>query len=328
MKKVLITGASGTVGTAFIKKYYNNFKFYSYSRNEKMQVSLKREFDNVEIILGSIEDKYNLFNTFSSIKPDIVIHAAALKHVDTGEKQPIQAIRSNIIGSLNVIEASLTYNVPVTVGISTDKACSPDNVYGYTKSLMEKMFLETNSSDNKFLCCRFGNIAGSHGSVIPYWFRLIETGQALRLTDKKMNRLMFLPEDAASLIYHTIELADNNKGGIILSRYMKSVNMYDLALETLKYKSLSVSDEKIEIIGIRSGEKLDEFLISKEELDYTYRDGEYIIIDYNVEQPNSRKIPYELNSFSSEKMSSEEMRTILESVDNSLHKTLLNIKQY
>lgn len=328
MKKVLITGASGTVGTAFIEKYYTQYKFYSYSRNEKMQVSLKREYENVEIILGSIEDKYDLINAFLKVKPDIVIHAAALKHVDTGEKQPIQAIRSNIIGSLNVIEASILAEVPISIGISTDKACSPDNVYGYTKSLMEKMYLEINNDKTKFNCCRFGNIAGSHGSVIPYWFRLLESGQPLRLTHKKMNRLMFLPSDAASLIYHSIQLCEKGKGGLIISKDMKSVNMYDFACEVLKYKNFENVTENIVEVGIRSGEKLDENLINIDEINFTYRDGDYIIIDPNIAQPNLKKIPSEVNSFTAQKMCSVEMQKILQEVDNSLHKTLLTLKQY
>lgn len=328
MKKVLITGASGTVGTAFIQKYYDKYKFYSYSRNEKMQVSLKREFENVEIILGAIEDKFELLATFNRVKPDIVIHAAALKHVDTGENQPTQAIRSNILGSLNVIEASIQTNVPITIGISTDKACAPDNVYGYTKNLMEKMFLEANSSQMKFNCCRFGNIAGSHGSVIPYWFRLLESGQKLRLTDPNMNRLMFLPEDAAILIEHSIKLCEKNISGVIVSKQMKSVNMFEFAKQVLKFKGIADSKESIQIVGMRPGEKLDENLISSSELKFTYVDNEYVIIDPKITQPNIMQIQNEVNSFTAEKMNENEMNYILNEVDNALHKTLLSKKQY
>ena len=122
MKKVFITGGSGTIGSSFIKKYYKKFSFLSYSRNEKMQVALKRQFPNIDIVLGSVEDKLALSNAMRKFKPDYVIHAAALKHVDTAEISPIQAVKSNIIGSLNVINASFDSDVPLTIGVSTDKA--------------------------------------------------------------------------------------------------------------------------------------------------------------------------------------------------------------
>ena len=199
MKKIFITGGSGTIGSSFIKKYYNKFSFLSY-RNEKMQVSLKRQFQ-VEIALGSVEDKLVLSNCMRKFKPDYVIHAAALKHVDTAEISPIQAVKSNIIGSLNVINAAFDSDVPLTIGISTDKACAPDNNYGHTKSLMERMFLESFSEKNKFLVCRFGNVTHSHGSVIPFWLRLRKNNDSLKLTDKRMTRLMFSRDESVTLVH-------------------------------------------------------------------------------------------------------------------------------
>ena len=142
MKNLFITGGSGTVGKAFIKNNIDKYNIFSFSRNEKAQVSLKRNFPEIEILFGSVEQKTELFNAFRISRPDIVVHAAALKHVDTAEKQPSLAIKSNILGSLNIIEASIEHNVGTTVGISTDKACSPDNVYGQTKYLMERLFRE------------------------------------------------------------------------------------------------------------------------------------------------------------------------------------------
>src|SRR3989344_1696033 len=132
-KKVLITGGSGTVGISFIKEFYERYHFVSYSRNEKKQITLKRNFDDVKLYLGSVENRHELINAFIKIKPDIVIHAAALKHIETGEKQPSQTVKVNILGSLNVIEASRSAGVPVTIGISSDKACGSNKVYGYTK---------------------------------------------------------------------------------------------------------------------------------------------------------------------------------------------------
>ena len=145
MKKIFITGGSGTVGRCFIEHNSKKYKIYSYSRNEKSQVALKRSFPGVEIILGSVENKISLQNAILSVMPDIIIHAAALKHVDSAEKQPNEMVNSNIIGSKNIIELSKEMNVPITIGISTDKACDPNNLYGYSKLIMERMFIEANN---------------------------------------------------------------------------------------------------------------------------------------------------------------------------------------
>ena len=269
MKKVFITGGSGTIGSSFIKKYYKKFSFLSYSRNEKMQVALKRQFPNIDIVLGSVEDKLALSNAMRKFKPDYVIHAAALKHVDTAEISPIQAVKSNIIGSLNVINASFDSDVPLTIGVSTDKVCAPDNNYGHTKSLMERMFLESFSQKNKFLVCRFGNVTHSHGSVIPFWLRLKENNKPLKLTDKRMTRLMFSRDESVSLVHKLLSDGINAESPYILSKKMKTVNLYDLA---------KVISDSVEEIGLRPGEKLYEELISKKEISFTDVDEDYIYI--------------------------------------------------
>ena len=141
MRKVFITGGSGTIGQSFIEENYGKFDFMSFARNEKMQVALKRNYPEINITMGSVEDAVDLVVAVRKFQPDMIIHCAALKHVDTGETNPSALIKANIIGSLNVIEAAISCNVGYTIGISTDKACNPDNAYGYSKSLMERMFL-------------------------------------------------------------------------------------------------------------------------------------------------------------------------------------------
>lgn len=317
MKKVLITGGSGTVGSSFIKNYYDDYKFYSYSRNEKMQVSLKRSLDKVELIMGSVEDRNSLLNAYSRVKPDIVIHAAAMKHVDTGEKNPIQTTKVNVVGSLNVINASIDMNVPVTVAISTDKACLPDSVYGHSKLIMEKMFLESNNEKNKFAVCRFGNVTHSHGSVLPFWIRLRAQNKPLQLTSKKMNRLMFSQKDAVSLVKHAVDKTHED-GGFILSKKMKTVNMYELA---------SVMSDNVDVIGLRPGEKLNETLINQKELPYTFVDGDYIFIkDYVNEEEN--RLDGEYSSLTAEKMSVEEIIDIVAETDTNLKKSLFKYGMY
>ena len=137
MKKVLIVGGSGTIGSAFIKEFYDKYEFSSISRNELMQAELKRKFPKVNIYFSDIESQDNLTTIFLKVKPDIVIHMAAMKHVNLAEENPINACKVNVLGSLNVISASIRADVPTTIAISTDKACFPENVYGYSKSLME-----------------------------------------------------------------------------------------------------------------------------------------------------------------------------------------------
>lgn len=314
MKKVFITGGSGTIGSSFIKKYYKKFSFLSYSRNEKMQVALKRQFPNIDIVLGSVEDKLALSNAMRKFKPDYVIHAAALKHVDTAEISPIQAVKSNIIGSLNVINASFDSDVPLTIGVSTDKACAPDNNYGHTKSLMERMFLESFSQKNKFLVCRFGNVTHSHGSVIPFWLRLKENNKPLKLTDKRMTRLMFSRDESVSLVHKLLSDGINAESPYILSKKMKTVNLYDLA---------KVISDSVEEIGLRPGEKLYEELISKKEISFTDVDGDYIYIHQKKSKGlNNLKKPY--SSENAKKMSYEEMIDLVSETNESLKKSLID----
>jgi len=318
MKKIFITGGSGTIGTSFIKKYYNKYHFFSYSRNEKMQVSLKRNFDKVEIILGAVEDKLNLSRSIAKIHPDIIIHAAALKHVDSAEISPIQALQSNIIGSLNVIHAAVDSNIPLTVAVSTDKACSPDNNYGYTKLLMEKIFLEAHTKKNKFAVCRFGNVSHSHGSVIPFWLALHAANKPLLLTDKSMNRLMFSREEAVKLIYKAITKANREGETFILSQKMKSVNMFDLAC---------IISDKIKYIGIRPGEKLNEILINNNEIPYTFVNGKFITIK-QYKNKGKNTLDGEYSSKNAEFMNKKEMIAAVAETDKSLEKSLLESRIY
>jgi|TARA_B100000029_G_scaffold516196_1_gene627575 UDP-N-acetylglucosamine 4,6-dehydratase len=300
--KVLITGGSGTIGRAFIKNYAEFFDIFSYSRDENKQTQLTRNFPNVKQYLGSVEDRETVFRIFEEVKPDIVVHAAAVKHINLAEKQPIQTCKVNIVGSLNIIEASIRTDVPVTVAISTDKACSYESVYGGSKWLMERCFLEANSNRNKFSVCRFANVAHSDGSVLPFWLKQKEEGKALKLTDPKMNRLMFTQDDAANLIYRTVDYTRKHEGGFVCSYKMKCVNMFDLA------KAIS---DNIEIVGKRPGEKRDEDLISKHELPYTYVKGNDIHIRAE-ENIYDKKLEVPYNSHSAEKMTSKQIKELVE----------------
>ena len=297
--KVLITGGTGTVGKALVKQ--NDNEYISISRNEENIANLKREYPNVKCYVGNIEDKSLLLRVFKEVKPDVVVHSAAMKHIDLMELNPIAGCNVNVMGSLNVVEASIINDVPITVGISTDKACLSESVYGASKYLMERVFMNTNTDDNRFSLTRFANVAHSAGSVLPFWLKLKKKGKPLKLTDSNMNRLIFTKEDAASLINRTIDFTKENGGGFVKSYKMKCVNMLDLA---------KVISDDIEIVGKRPGEKTDEDLISESEISNTFIYGDDIHIRMEKNEGNN-KLSEPYNSVSAEKMTEEEMEKLV-----------------
>ena len=298
--RILITGGSGTIGKAFIREFPEH-TYYNVSRNEKFLTDLMREHSKVKNFIGNIEDERFLMRVFNSVKPDVVIHAAAMKHINIAEENPIQTCQSNVIGSINVINASIMNDVPITIGISTDKACSSASVYGDTKSLMEKCFMEANTDKNRFALTRFANVAHSNGSVLPFWLKLKEEGKTLKLTSEKMNRLMFSKSDSANLINNAINKCRVDGGGFVCSYKMKSVNMLDLA---------KVISNDVEVVGLRPGEKLNEDLISVKEIPFTYVEDDMIYI-YNKENKNDNRLRQGYSSEFSEKMTREEMEELV-----------------
>ena len=318
MKKVFVTGGSGTVGESFIAENYNKFQFLSYARNEKMQVALKRKYPNIKIIMGAVEDATDLNIAVRQFEPEIIIHCAALKHVDTGEINPNAVIKANIIGSLNVIETAISCDVSYTVGISTDKACNPDNAYGYSKSLMERMFLTSNTVKNKFCVTRFGNIAFSHGSVLPFWLGLKRENKPLSLTHKDMNRLMFSQTEATQVVNKALEMCKLEEQPFILSRLMKSVNMLEIA---------ELISPEVKEVGLRPGEKLNETLISEEETPFTFIEDDFVTIK-NVKNENENRLNEEYSSKTAKKMGSKEIIELLGNVNDYFTSPVINSKLY
>ena len=297
--KVLITGGTGTVGRALIAQ--NDNDYISISRNEENIANLKREYPSVKCYVGNIEDKSLLLRVFKEVKPDVVVHAAAMKHIDLMEQNPIAGCNVNVMGSLNVVEASIINDVPITIGVSTDKACLSDSVYGASKYLMERVFMNTNTDENRFSLTRFANVAHSAGSVLPFWLKLKKEGNPLKLTDPNMNRLIFTKEDAASLINRTIDFTKENGGGFVKSYKMKCVNMLDLA---------KVISDDIEVVGKRPGEKTDEDLISEREISRTFIYGDDIHIRMEKNKDNN-KLSEPYNSASAEHMTKEEIEKLV-----------------
>ena len=306
-RKVLITGGSGTVGQAFIKQYRDEFQFFNVSRNETYIEKLRNCFPEVHSYVSDIQDLDHLTTIFLKVKPDIVIHAAALKHVNFAELNPSRTTEINISGSLNIIKASVRAEVPIVVGISTDKACQPENIYGYSKKIMEQMFLEHYNERTRFVCTRFANVACSNGSVIPFWIDSARKGETLKLTDSRMNRLMFTSEEAAVLIRKSIENAEISNRPFVLCSRMKSVGMLDLAIQ--------LSDDfgdggKPEIVGMRPGERLFEILVSQQELPHAFYsdDGRYIVL--HSDEFGAEHVSEPLSSLTADYMSEDEMRLL------------------
>ena len=297
--KVLITGGTGTVGKSLIQ--LNDNEYINVSRNEEKIAELKREHPSVKSYVGNVEDKGLLLRVFKDVKPDVVVHAAAMKHIDLMEKNPIAGCHINVMGSLNVVEASIINDVPITIGISTDKACLAESVYGASKYLMERVFMNSNNDTNRFALTRFANVAHSAGSVLPFWLKLKEEGKPVKLTGKDMNRLIFTQKDAAQLIKRTINWTELHGGGFVKSYKMKCVNMFDLA---------KVVSSDIEIVGRRPGEKNDEDLVSKNEVDRTYLYGHDIHIRME-ENKGDNKLSEPYNSKSAPKMTKEEMKELV-----------------
>jgi len=315
-KTVVITGGSGTVGQAFIERYQHEYNFVNISRNETAIQALKRRHPNVRSHVADVQDLDKLTSLFLQIKPDIVIHAAAVKHVNFAELNPSQTVEVNIVGSLNVAKASVHAQVPVVVGVSTDKACQPENMYGYSKKILEQTFLEHYSPSTRFVCTRFANVACSNGSVIPFWINSAKAGERLKLTDSRMNRLMFTSNEAAELIKTGINYAEQSTRSFVICKIMKSVGMLELANQISNEFG---SGEKPEIVGMRPGERLNETLVSESEISLASitNDNQYITL--HNDEFGSGRLTQPLSSLTAEYMSELEMRSLYESkVQNGL----------
>lgn len=264
-KVVLVTGGTGSFGRKFVKHIlhkYNPKKIIIFSRDEYKQFLMQKEFeayrDKLRFFIGDIRDKERLYRAFDGV--DIVIHAAALKQVPLAEYNPFEAVKTNIIGAQNIIDAAIDRGVKKVIALSTDKAVNPINLYGGTKLVMEKLFIAGNAyvgnKDTIFSIVRYGNVVGSRGSVIPFFLKLAKEGvKELPITDERMTRFWITLEQGVDLVLKAIEIA---VGGEVFVPRIPSMRIIDLA------KAIK-PDCKFKIIGIRPGEKIHESLISEEE---------------------------------------------------------------
>ena len=275
--RILITGGTGSWGqtlTRLLLEKYDPKEIIIFSRGELQQVLMQRKFKNPKIkyIIGDVRD-YEAVN-FATKNVDYVFHMAALKHVPICEDQPQEAIKTNIIGTNNIVNACILNNVKKVIDVSTDKAVEPINLYGMTKSVGEKVIIQANdlSEHTKFVCIRGGNVMGSNGSVIPYFIEQIKAGGPITITDLRMTRFFLTLEEAINLLFRA---AEDSIGGETFVMNMPACYITEVA------EILMEEYGKVEIteIGGRPGEKLDEMLISKHEspLSYCY-DNNYFVI--------------------------------------------------
>lgn len=262
-KVVLVTGGTGSFGKKFIRVLldeYNPAKVIVYSRDELKQHEMLTTggFNDPRIryFIGDVRDKDRLLRATYGV--DVVVHSAALKQVPACEYNPMEAIKTNILGSANVIDASIENGVEKVLALSTDKAVNPINLYGATKLAAEKLMVQSNAyaggRSTRIACTRYGNVVGSRGSVVPLFIKQRPTG-ILTITDARMTRFWMSLEQGVRFVIHAIE---NMQGGEVFVPKIPSMKMTDLA------KAMAPGAE-IKIIGIRPGEKLHESLISEDE---------------------------------------------------------------
>ena len=289
-KTILITGGTGSFGksfTRYVLKHYQPRKIIIYSRDEYKQFVMQnelKEYDSVmRYFIGDVRDKDRLKRAFEGV--DYVIHAAALKQVPACEYNPNEAIRTNINGAQNVIDAALDTNVKKVIALSTDKAVNPVNLYGGTKLVSDKLFVAANAySGTKDICfaiVRYGNVAGSRGTIIPLFHKIIKDGGTqLPITDMRMTRFWISLTEGVELVIKALKEA---KGGETFISKIPSFRVPDLAEAMLP-------GCKIKEIGIRPGEKLHEIMVTTEDSFNTYEyDKHYIVYPQMVF--NERQVP-------------------------------------
>jgi len=275
-QRVLITGGTGSFGrkcTQLILKNYEPEKLIILSRDELKQFEMAQEFlpesNPISFFIGDVTDSDRLYRAFDGV--DIVIHAAAMKQVPASERNPFEAVKTNILGAQNIINAAIDRGVKKVIALSTDKAVNPVNLYGATKLCSDKLFIAGNSYSGrrktKFSVVRYGNVMGSRGSVIPYFMNCRNKGR-LPITDKRMTRFWISLQEGVNLVFLALKLMN---GGELFVPKIPSMSITELA------KAIC-PDCELDFIGMRPGEKIHETLISESDSSYTLEFDDFYLV--------------------------------------------------
>ena len=301
---ILVTGGTGSFGRTFVPmtlKKFNPKKIVIFSRDEMKQWEMAKTYENdsrVRFFIGDVREKDRLWRALSGI--DYVVHAAAIKIVPKSEYDPFECVKTNVYGAMNLIDICIDRGVKKVVSLSTDKACSPSNLYGATKLISDKLFISSNSysgdSNTIFSTVRYGNVMGSRGSVIPLFLSKSKENN-LPITDLRMTRFMITLEQGVDLVWHAFK---DMVGGEIYVKKIKSMKIIDIA------RAIN-PDASFQIIGVRPGEKLHEQMISIDDAPYTYEYEDYYKIlpainnwSYDSKRINEGKLVGQSFSYSSD----------------------------
>ena len=321
-KKLLITGGTGSFGNAVLDKFLDSdiTEVRIFSRDEKKQHDMRVTYNNpkIKFFIGDVRDRQSLLSAVNGV--DYIFHAAALKQVPSCEFFPIEAVKTNVLGTENVLSVAIQNNVKKVICLSTDKAVYPINAMGTSKAMMEKVFVaKSRTSDSTVICgTRYGNVMASRGSVIPHFCDQIKSGKDITVTDPNMTRFMMTLDDAVNLVLFAFE---NGNSGDIFVQKSPSTTIGELASTMKKIYKSSV---EIKNIGIRHAEKMHETLLSREERmvceelkDYFRIPADNRDLNYNKYfsegQQNINKIE-EYNSFNTTRLNKEELINLLASI--------------
>lgn len=311
--KILITGGTGTFGSAFLDKALaaGADEVRIFSRDEKKQYDMAqryRKHDNVRFFLGDIRDRRSIDSAMQGV--DYVFHAAAMKQVPSCEQFPLEAIKTNINGSDNVLSLAIQKRVKKVVCLSTDKAVYPTSAMGMTKAYMEKLAMQKAADQNRTEICvtRFGNLVASRGSAVPLFIEQVQNGMPITITDPEMTRFMMTVREATDLVEQAFMIGEN---GDLLVKRSKACTTGDLAKAVCRYLNLP-SDYQTEIIGIRPGEKMHEALLTEEEAYLARMKGDYMVVSHRREHYGILEAEY--RSDLAERMSADDVLRLIESV--------------
>lgn len=311
--KILITGGTGTFGSAFLDKALTAGaeEVRIFSRDEKKQYDMAqryRKHDNVHFFLGDIRDRRSIDSAMQGV--DYVFHAAAMKQVPSCEQFPLEAIKTNINGSDNVLSLAIQKRVKKVVCLSTDKAVYPTSAMGMTKAYMEKLAMQKAADQNRTEICvtRFGNLVASRGSAVPLFIEQVQNGMPITITNPEMTRFMMTVREATDLVEQAFMIGEN---GDLLVKRSKACTTGDLAKAVCRYLNLP-ADYQTEIIGIRPGEKMHEALLTEEEAYLARMKGDYMVVSHKREHYGILEAEY--RSDLAERMSADDVLRLIESV--------------